>query len=255
MQIVAIGGGEISIPCRLPQTLSVDREIVKLARVRIAKSRSPNFLFIPTASGDNVDYCHGIYRVYRTRLGCKLDYLKLSKGGLTDRQIQKKINRADIIYVGGGDTALMMCEWEKRGIGEMLREAGERGAVLSGLSAGAICWSKWSVSDSLRIRDPSNWMPIKVDGLGFLPFALCPHYESEGEWRRPAFKSMLREYGDIGVALGDYSALEIVDQVYRVINFRKGGKAFKVFWKSGVFHEEEIKSKKTWSPLANILSI
>ena len=39
--------------------------------------------------------------------------------------------------------------WEAHSLGAVLRRAWERGTVLSGVSAGAICWFEWGVTDSL----------------------------------------------------------------------------------------------------------
>ena len=253
MKIVALGGGKTFVHCRPPQTLAVDQEIVRLAREGMNKNRLPTVLFIPTASLDDEDYCHGIYQIYNVRLGCRFRHLKILKEKMTDEQIRERIDWADVIYVGGGDTDLMMNEWRKRDIDKLLIKASGQGTVLCGLSAGAICWSQWGASDSLKIRNPDDWEPIKVSGLGLVPFAICPHYDSEGEWRQPAFKNMLKESGSVGIALGEYSAIEIANLCYRVINFRKGGKVLKIFWNKGELHEYEVKAQKRWSPIRELL--
>ena len=55
----------------------------------------------------------------------------------------KKDFWSDIIYVGGGNTLKMMKVWKKTGVDKMLKQAYEKGIVLSGLSAGSICWFRW----------------------------------------------------------------------------------------------------------------
>ena len=44
----------------------------------------------------------------------------------------------------------MISAWKKFGVDKALREAYEKEIVLSGLSAGAICWFKYGNSDSRK---------------------------------------------------------------------------------------------------------
>ena len=45
----------------------------------------------------------------------------------------------DIVYVGGGSMRNLLAIWRVHGLDTILREAWERGVVLAGLSAGAMC--------------------------------------------------------------------------------------------------------------------
>jgi dipeptidase E len=54
----------------------------------------------------------------------------------------------DVIYVGGGNTASMPGVWRAHGLDRLLARALERGAVLTGVSAGKNCWFESSVTDS-----------------------------------------------------------------------------------------------------------
>jgi hypothetical protein len=60
---------------------------------------------------------------------------------------------ADIIAVSGGNTLFGVNRWKRLGVDTMLREASERGAVMVGGSAGAICWFDGGHSDSF---DPTT---------------------------------------------------------------------------------------------------
>ncbi len=97
--IVVIGGGDI----RRGGTTAIDREIVDLSR-----KKSPKLLFIPTASSDDAFYCKHVQQHFGKSLGCKVDFLLLIKEHPSKRQIKKKIMSADIIYVGSGNTLMMM---------------------------------------------------------------------------------------------------------------------------------------------------
>jgi dipeptidase E len=221
---MAIGGGQVYVPCKPPETLAIDREIVSLGASQVHPRRQGKLkvLFIPTASGDDLGYCHSLYNIYEVRLGCDFDCLRILAEKLSDKQIREKILTADIVYVGGGNTLKMMRAWRRRGVDRLLVEASEQGKVMAGLSAGAICWFDWGPSDSRRFSNPKDWKPIKVRGLGLLKMAFCPHYDSEGEWRKPAFKQMLAGSPLLGFACEDDAAVEIVGDQYRLIRSQLG---------------------------------
>src|SRR6266478_114882 len=128
--IVAIGGGEI----RTRGTAPIDREMI-----RLAKKKHPMFLFIPTASSDSDRYWKHIQEYFGEFLKCRTDVLFLIKEQLSREQIRRKISSADIIYVGRGNTLLMMRIWRRLGVDHLLKAAYENGTVLAGISAGSIC--------------------------------------------------------------------------------------------------------------------
>ena len=136
--IVAIGGGEVS----KNETYEIDKFIVESS-----KKEKPNFLFIPTASRDAGSYVQTINGLYES-LGCRTDTLYLCKADADIDTVNEKIERADIIYVGGGNTAYMMQVWEKYSVDKALLRAYKSGKTLSGLSAGSICWFIAGHSDS-----------------------------------------------------------------------------------------------------------
>lgn len=110
-KIVAIGGGEIS----KQETLSIDKEIIKLSG-----KKQPNVLFIPTASSDAPKYSDDFAKYYGTALGCNVNVLTLINKEIDIKAIKNKILNADIIYVGGGNTLMMMKLWRKIGVDKIL---------------------------------------------------------------------------------------------------------------------------------------
>ena len=165
--IVAIGGGEVG----LNETYEIDKFIVEAA-----KKEKPNFLFIPTASKDAPAYVKIIDKLYG-ELGFKTDTLYLSNVEVDKEEVNQKIENADIIYVGGGNTQYMMKVWEEYGVDKALIRAYKSGKVLSGLSAGSICWFISGHSDSEFIEGVEKPKPIWVKGLGIIPYLHCPHYD------------------------------------------------------------------------------
>src|SRR6202167_1800452 len=129
--IVAIGGGEI----RTRGTAAIDREII-----RLSNKKHPKLLFIPTASSDSERYWKHVQEYFGKFLKCKTDVLFLIRQHPPKKQIRSKILSADIIYVGGGNTLMMMRLWRRLGVDKLLIAAYEKGIVLSGISAGSICW-------------------------------------------------------------------------------------------------------------------
>ncbi len=233
MKIVAIGGGEIGRPGTKIETESIDKEVIQLT----GKSHS-KLLFLPTASEDSESYYQVVQNYYGKRLGCKTSVLYLIKDRPTTKEIRNKVFNSDIIYVGGGNTLQMLKLWRKVGLDKMLREAGERGIVLAGVSAGAICWFKSANSDSLKFSNSKNPL-IKLRGLDFIPLMSCPHYDGEKN-RRSSLKKMILEKGGVSIALENCSAMEVVDGQYRIITSSKKAKAFKVYKSSGKVIEEEL---------------
>lgn len=212
--IVAIGGyrrdrGKNGEPFDTP--LEIDRRIVELTG-----KKKPKVLFIPTASSDDESYVKAIEEVYEAKLGCTVDVLYLITKKPTHAEIAAKIRSVDIIYVGGGNTLMMMNLWRRLGVDKLLREAYERGAVCCGVSAGSICWFEYGVSDSRQFKNSKSHEYIRVKGLGFLKGLHCPHYDpvpSRTNWRLKGAEKILKKYGAHGkfIPIGDGKAVVFED--------------------------------------------
>lgn len=246
MKIIAIGGGEIGRPGCPIETEEIDREIICLTG-----KKHPKLLFLPTASGDSEGYYEVVKNYFGKRLGCKTDVLYLFKQEYSYEEIRKRILLSDIIYVGGGNTLRMLRRWRKLGVDKILEEAGKKEVILSGLSAGAICWFKYGNSDSRKFGLKKSLELIKIRGLGFLPFIGCPHYDIEKS-RRPSLKRMIREKGGISIALENCSALEVVDNQYRIITSSKNTRAYRLYRRNGKVVEEELPNDKKFRPLKEL---
>ena len=235
-KIVAIGGGEIGRPGYSIETAKIDREIIKLS----GKKR-PKFLFIPTASLDADGYVKVVNNYFGKKLGCIIDVLYLVNKKTSHQEIKNKILNSDIIYVGGGNTLKMLKLWRKLEVDKILTVAYKKGIVLSGVSAGAICWFKYGHSDSRKFNN-RNAAYIKVKGLGFINALACTHYNVEKD-RRKSLKDMMKKEKIFGIALDNCAALEIIDDKYRVITSKPGANAYKVYWREGRYYEEKIRDR------------
>jgi peptidase E len=112
--------------------------------------------------------------------------------------------RQDVIMVGGGNTANLLAVWRVHGFDKILREAWESGVLLTGWSAGMICWFEAGVTDSFGPQ-----LAGMRDGLGFLPGSACPHYDGE-ERRRPVYERLVRDGLPAGIALDDLAGAHYV---------------------------------------------
>lgn len=95
--------------------------------------------------------------------------------------------------------------------------------MLSGLSAGAICWFVFGHSDSDWFINPEQWDYVRAYGLGLIPAAHCPHYNEEG---RESFDEMMRNETIPGIALEDRTALVETDGRYRILKEDRERKAY-----------------------------
>ena len=199
-RLVAIGGGEL----RSFTTLEVDSFIRSLYT---NEEKRPYALFVPTASHDSKPYFNTFRKTYTSKLGCKVDVAILTKGEMTIEHIAEKIEKADIIYVGGGDTAYLLEVWRETGFDRMMIDAYERGKIICGLSAGAICWFERAHSDYKKMADESNEYAV-IDGLGLIEGVCVPHFDEES--RREDVSRRLPELGK-GYAICADSALYFED--------------------------------------------
>ena len=173
-QIIAIGGGGFG---RTPGEGLIEKYILDQSEKDI-----PNICFIPTATGDNEAYKVNYYSTF-SKLDCLPSHLDFFK---RTPDLKELILKQDIIFVGGGNTKSMLAVWKDWGLDLVLKEAYEKGVIMSGVSAGAICWFDQGITDS--------WAEdLKVmDCLGFIEGACCPHYDEEPQ-RKPSLNKFITE--------------------------------------------------------------
>ena len=247
-KIIAIGGGRIMLPKgRLPQTMKIDQEIV-----RLSKKKAPRLLFVPTASLDDSDYCDRIEKHFTANLGCQVDFLLLYRNRPGRSEIRRRILTADIIYVGGGNTLRMMMLWRRLGIDKLIDQARRQGTVLCGLSAGCICWFRQGNSDSRKFADSSNDTLIKVRGLNYIDALGCPHYDVEKN-RKPALEKMMGSTPGVAIGLDNGAALEVIDDSYRIITSMRHKNGWRVYWHGGNYHREKLPKNGEYQPLRSLL--
>ncbi|HWE29449.1 MAG TPA: peptidase E [Polyangia bacterium] len=205
-QIVAMGGGGFMME---PENPRLDDYILSLAR-----GRESRVCYVPTATGDNPHLIANFYRLLGHR--CRATHLS---SFMTDVVPAVERLDVDIIYVSGGNTANMLAIWRLHGIDQLMRAAYDRGVILCGLSAGALCWFGQGVTDSFG-------PPRGMECLGFIPDSFCPHYVNDAT-RRPSYHRFMREGMPAGYAATDSAAIHFVDgKPLRAVASHADGRAF-----------------------------
>jgi dipeptidase E len=161
--ILALGGGGFTAP---PGDPCLDELVLQLAGAPV-----PRILFLPTASGDPRDQIGRFHAAFGDR-PCEPEVLSLFRMGDLRRPLRDVVLSQDVIYVGGGSMRNLLAIWQVHGLDRLLRDAWERGVVLAGLSAGAMCWLEGGVTTSSGAPEPTP-------GLGFLPGSLSVHADTE----------------------------------------------------------------------------
>lgn len=251
-QILAIGGGENGRPGTNYETEPFDQEIIQMSG-----KADPSFLFVslanPGADGNYDSYYQVMQTIYQGRFGLThTDHL--NQADIQNPKIaQRKIDAADIIYVGGGNTLKMMNALRRTGTDKLLDAAYQRGAVLCGVSAGAICWCAWGNSDSRSFTSGSSQL-IRVRGLGYLPVLLCPHYDAEPLRQTDLPRMMRTTYGMPAIALDNGAALEVLDEErFRILTSLPGAKARACYWKDGEFKLRTLPITSNFLPIRELL--
>lgn len=171
---------------------------------RLSGTRKPKICILNTAWGDDPSAYLRSYE-FLGAVGGRLTHLRLfPMPNVSDPE--DLLLSQDMIFVGGGSVANMVAVWRVHGIDAIMSKAWEAGIVLSGVSAGAICWFSSGTTDSFG-ADLRSF----TGGLGLLQGSYCPHYDSE-PGRRPLFRSLVAS-GALpgGIACEDGAAAHFVD--------------------------------------------
>tara|TARA_Y100001968_G_C19273385_1_gene675416 strand:+ start:100 stop:792 length:693 start_codon:yes stop_codon:yes gene_type:complete len=172
--IISIGGGSFG---RNHSSSLIEKYILSLS-----SKDCPKICFLPTATGDNDSYIVRYYSIF-TRLNCIPTHIEFFKRTI---DINNHIQNQDVVFVGGGNTKSMLAVWNDWGMNNILKFAYERGVIMSGVSAGAICWFTNGITDSW-----DNKLQI-LPCLDFINGTCCPHYDEEPS-RIPYVKQIIND--------------------------------------------------------------
>ncbi len=210
--IVAIGGGGFG---RNNSSYLIEKYILNLS----AKT-TPKICFLPTATGDDDTYIARFYSIF-TKLNCSPSHIEFFKRTI---DIRNQIMDQDVIFVGGGNTKSMLAIWKEWDMDNLLNDAYNEGIIMSGVSAGAICWFTNGITDSWD--NELNLLPC----LDFISGTCCPHYDEEPS-RIPYVKKIILERKIANcISIEGGSAMHFIDgEPIKNISFKNNKNTYNVF--------------------------
>jgi dipeptidase E len=233
-RILALGGGGFLMENRHSP---VDQYIVRLtAKVR------PRVCFVSTPSGDLPQTIDKFYEAYGS-LDCEPCHLAFFRnplpGAVALASIEDTLLGMDAIFVGGGNTKSALGVWQEWGLRSIFQRALGAGVLLSGMSAGAICWFEGGLTDSIW---GAGFQPIR--GLGFLAGACSVHYHSEASRRERLHENVQARIFAEAIGIDDYAGVLYEDgRIAQVVNWRRGATAYRVGYRDGRIVEEALSSE------------
>ena len=219
--ILAIGGGGFG--------RSYSSNLIEKYLLNLSENETPKVCFLPTATGDNDAYIVRFYSVF-TRLNCIPTHIEFFKRTI---DLNDHIMSQDIVFVGGGNTKSMLAVWGDWGMNNILKKAYDNGIIMSGVSAGAICWFTSGVTDSWE-----NELQI-LPCLDFIKGTCCPHYDEEPS-RRPYVGKILKEDNvSHCFSIEGGSALHFIDgKPIKNISFKDKKNSYNVFCENNLIVEK-----------------
>ena len=201
-KIIAIGGVGVT-----PES---DESLDHFILNQLKKTKN-NIGFLGTASKDDNEKVEKFYKKFDNS-NSELSHFNLtsSVNGFSEWLLSK-----DLVYVGGGNTSFMLEIWRKNNFEQVFKIAYEKGIILSGVSAGAVCWFDWILSDSMG----QGFKPLK--GINILEGSCTPHssnIERINEFEINIKNNKLPK----GIAIDDGVAVVFIDgkptEVYSTVN-------------------------------------
>ena len=223
-KIIAIGGGGFTHQL----DLSLDQFVIdKLKRT------NNKIGFLATASKDDEKKISLFYKRFENT------EFELSHFNLTSNinGFSEWIMSKDLVYIGGGNTVFMLEIWRKNKLENIFKDAYEKGIILSGISAGAVCWFDWILSDSVG----PGFNPLR--GINLISGSCTPH--SSNIKRINQFESDIKNNKlPQGIAIDDGVAVVFVDgKPTEVYSSRKNHAAYFLDKNKKINLKEYIKNK------------
>ena len=178
-------------------------------------TKGKKVLFIPTANIDEetkflVDEAKGVFK----NLGMEVEDLEISK--LDEKAIKNKIEKANYLYVGGGNIFYLLQELKRKNLIDFIKNRVNFGMTYIGESAGAIITSKdieynYLMDDKTIAKDLKDYL-----GLNLVDFYVVPHL-NEFPFEESA-KQTVEKYKDKLniIAINNSQAIIVKDEKYEI---------------------------------------
>ena len=201
-KIIAIGGVGVT-----PES---DKNLDLFILSKLKKTKN-DIGFLATASEDDDEKIEKFYKKFENN-NSDLSHFNLTSSvdGFSEWLLSK-----DLVYVGGGNTSFMLEIWKKNNFEQLFKTAYDKGIILSGVSAGAVCWFDWILSDSMGL----GFKPLK--GINLIKGSCTPH--SSNIERINEFKLNIKNNKlPNGIAIDDGVAVVFIDgkptEVYSTVD-------------------------------------
>ena len=222
-KIIAIGGGGF--------THQLDQSLDQFVIDKLKKTNN-KIGFLATASKDDKKKISLFYKRFENT-EFELSHFNLTSNinGFSEWLMSK-----DLVYIGGGNTVFMLEIWRKNKLEHIFKEAYEKGIILSGISAGAVCWFDWILSDAVG----PGFNPLR--GINLISGSCTPH--SSNIERMKQFESDIKNNKlPNGIAIDDGVAVLFIDgKPTEVYSSRKNHTAYFLNKDKKINLKEYIKS-------------
>lgn len=156
--IVGIGGGD--------QHLGETRRIDRFCLESTGKAKA-RVLFLPTGARDSPHYAETAEHAFLAAGAFEVRALFLMRNP-SMAAVSEAVGWADLVHFGGGSAPLIIKHGDRFQLAAKLAEAEARGAVLAGISGGAIALFQGGLGAYNGYRPLPGW--------GLAPGNLLPHY-------------------------------------------------------------------------------
>jgi len=147
--------------------------------LRAADAVGAMVAYVGAASGDNPEFYRRMAGLLRAAGAGDVVMAPTARGARDGAEARRVLERADVIFMSGGDVEAGMRSLAAAGLVSELQQAFRSGTPFIGLSAGSImigrAWLAWGDPD-----DDATAAPF--DCLGLAPFVCDTHGEAEN-WR------------------------------------------------------------------------
>lgn len=176
--IALLGGGDIGRPGHQYETFAIDSFLINAVPRPICRMIFVGWSQVPYGSDNEKDYFLSLKKTIETSFPhCSVEcffYCELQSG----RSVQE-LRNADIIYFGGGDSQFLINAVFVYHVDEILTEMEQSGAIIAGLSAGAIMLAQNALSAVKYKTTGENTTDI-THGIGlFHGYVLVPHFSTD----------------------------------------------------------------------------
>ncbi|MBG0829315.1 peptidase E [Planomonospora sp. ID67723] len=217
--ILAIGGGSFRPSARYG---FIEASALLRYGLDLTGQDRPRLGLLATATGDDSDWLLKMYGAFRD-WDVELSHLTVFPMPNVDDPREWVLSQ-DMIYVSGGSVANLAALWRLHGLDEVFEEAWRAGVVLSGQSAGALCWHVGGNTDSFG-PELRPWS----EGLALLPYSCGVHYDSDPQRRELLHASVGAGELPDGYAADEGVALHYVGTDFiQAVTVNPGGYAYKI---------------------------